>query len=70
MGQLIELREVFRAKRRETERHSLERCIQILEASLDGSIKAYLNSPREERLVRAGRLKKLCELLEYAHHLS
>lgn len=69
MGQLIELREMFQARRRETERHSLESCIRILEANLDWSIQSYLNSPREERLVRAGRLKKLCELLEYAHHL-
>jgi hypothetical protein len=70
MGQLIELKEVLRAKRRETERHSLQRCIEILESNLEWSVKAYMSSPREERLVRAGRLKKLSELLEYAYQIS
>jgi hypothetical protein len=70
MGQLVELREILRAKRRETERHSLEKCIEILESSLALSVRAYLSSPRDERLVRAKRLEKLAELLVYAHQIS
>lgn len=70
MGQLVELQEVLRAKRRETERHSLEKCIEILESSLALGVRAYLSSPKDERLVRATRLKKLTELLVYAYQIS
>ena len=70
MGQLIEFQEILKARRRERERDSLQQCIALLEWNLEIGLSNYLHSPHEERAVRAGRLKKLSELLEYAYQIS
>jgi len=66
MGQLIQLNELHQARRRRTEKVSMEHCVQLLEWNLKKSLDDYLISPREERSIRATQIRKLSEILEYA----
>lgn len=69
MGQLIQFKELHQARRRRSERMSLEQCVELLEWNIKKSLDDYFISPREERLMRATQIRKLSEILEYALRL-
>jgi len=69
MGQLIQLKELHQARRRRSEKVSMEQCVELLEWNLKKSLDDYFASPREERSIRATQIRKLSEILEYALRL-
>jgi hypothetical protein len=69
MGRLIQLNELHQARRRRSEKLSMEQCVELLEWNLKKSVDAYLVAPREERSMRATQIRKLSEILEYALRL-
>jgi len=69
MGQIIQLQELHQARRRRSEKVSMEQCVELLEWNLKKSIDNYFAAPREERSMRATQIRKLSEILEYALRL-
>jgi len=69
MGQVISLKELHRARRRRSQRVSVEQCVELLEWNLRRSMDHYFASPPEERPMRATQIRKLSEVLEYALRL-
>jgi hypothetical protein len=69
MGRLIEIRDLHQARRRRSEKVSMEQCVELLEWNLKKSVDDYLSSPPEERSMRATQIRKLSEILEYALRL-
>ena len=69
MGQLIQIKELHHARRRRSEKVSIEQCVQLLEWNLKKSLDDYFISPREQRSIRAVQIRKLSEILEYALRL-
>ncbi|MCE3239706.1 MAG: hypothetical protein K0Q83_213 [Deltaproteobacteria bacterium] len=69
MGRLIEIRDLHQARRRRSEKVSMEQCVELLEWNLKKSLDDYFSSPREERSMRATQIRKLSEILEYALRL-
>jgi hypothetical protein len=69
MGRLIQIDAVHRARRRRSEKVSMEHCVQLLELNLKKSLDDYFSSPPEERSMRATQIRKLSEILEYAVRL-
>jgi len=69
MGQIIRLEAIHQARRRRSEKVSMEQCVQLLEWNLKKSLDDYFSSPREERSMRATQIRKLSEILEYALRL-
>jgi len=69
MGQLIQLQELHQARRRRSEKVSMDQCVELLEWNLKKSIDDYFAAPREERSMRATQIRKLSEILEYALRL-
>ena len=69
MGQVIHFKELHQARRRRSEKASMEQCVELLEWNLKRSLDQYFYSPREERPMRATQIRKLSEILEYALRL-
>jgi hypothetical protein len=69
MGRLIQIEELHRARRRRSEKVSMEQCVELLEWNLKKSLDDYFSSPPEERPMRATQIRKLSEILEYAVRL-
>jgi hypothetical protein len=69
MGQVIRLKEIHEARRRRTEKVSMEECVQLLEWNLKRSLDQYFTSSPEEKSMRATQIRKLSEILEYALRL-
>jgi hypothetical protein len=69
MGRLIQIRDLHQARRRRSEKVSMEQCVELLEWNLKKSLDSYFSSPREERSMRATQIRKLSEILEYALRL-
>jgi len=69
MGQIIQLQELHQARRRRSEKVSMDHCVELLEWNLKKSIDNYFAAPREERSMRATQIRKLSEILEYALRL-
>ncbi len=69
MGRLIQIRDLHQARRRRSDKVSMEQCVELLEWNLKKSLDDYLSSPREERSMRATQIRKLSEILEYALRL-
>lgn len=69
MGQVIHFKELHQARRRRSEKASLEQCVEVLEWNLKKSLDHYFFSPPEERSIRATQIRKLSEILEYALRL-
>jgi hypothetical protein len=59
MGRLIEIRDLHQARRRRSEKVSMEQCVELLEWNLKKSLDDYFSSPREERSMRATQIRKL-----------
>jgi hypothetical protein len=66
MGQVIQLRELHQARRRRSEKITMEECVELLEWNLKRSLDQYFSSPAEEKSMRATQFRKLSEILEYA----
>jgi len=66
MGQVVQFKELHRARRRRSEKLSMEECVELLEWNLKKSLDDYFTSPREQRSLRAVQIRKLSEILEYA----
>ncbi|HEY7555885.1 MAG TPA: hypothetical protein VIH18_13875 [Candidatus Binatia bacterium] len=69
MGRLIQIAELHKARRRRSEKVSMEQCVELLEWNLKKSLDDYFSSPPEERSMRATQIRKLSEILEYAVRL-
>jgi len=69
MGRLIQIEELLKARRRRSEKVSMEQCVELLEWNLKKSLDDYFSSPPEERSMRATQIRKLSEILEYAVRL-
>jgi myo-inositol catabolism protein IolC len=69
MGQIIQLQELHQARRRRSEKVSMDHCVELLEWNLKKSIDNYFGAPREERSMRATQIRKLSEILESALRL-
>jgi hypothetical protein len=69
MGQVIRLKEIHEARRRRTEKVSMEECVELLEWNLKRSLDQYFTSPPEEKAMRATQIRMLSEILEYALRL-
>jgi hypothetical protein len=69
MGRLIQIEELHKARRRRSEKVSMEQCVELLEWNLKKSLEDYFSSPAEERAIRATQIRKLSEILEYAVRL-
>ncbi|HEX9879026.1 MAG TPA: hypothetical protein VGB25_02390 [Candidatus Binatia bacterium] len=69
MGQVVELKEIHRARRSRSEKLTMDQCIELLEWNLKHSVDRYLSSPSDERPFRAGQIRKLSEVLEYTLRL-
>lgn len=69
MGQIIELAQLHQARRRRSEKVSMEQCVDLLEWNLKKSLNDYFAAPREERSLRATQIRKISEILEYAVRL-
>jgi hypothetical protein len=65
MARVVEISKVRREQRRRLEQDVTEQCIEVLEWNLRNSLDRYFLAPREERLDRATRIRKLSEVLEY-----
>jgi hypothetical protein len=69
MGRVIQFQELHQARRRRSEKVSMDQCVELLEWNLKKSVDDYLGAPREERSMRATQIRKLSEILEYALRL-
>ena len=69
MGRVIQIEELHKARRRRSEKVSMEQCVELLEWNLKKSLDDYFSSPPEERSMRATQIRKLSEILEYAVRL-
>lgn len=66
MAEIIHLRAIRQARQRQREQEYLSRCIEMIEQSLQVQIEEFAHAPEHEWSVRAGKIRKLGELLEYA----
>lgn len=66
MGVIIPLQDLLRARRRQQERACTERCIEIIESTLECTLEMFHTAPPEQRPLYARRVRQLSELLDYA----
>lgn len=66
MAVVIPFQDLVRARRRQQERVHTERCIEIIESSLELVLEAFDTAPSAERPLYARRMRQLSELLDYA----
>lgn len=65
MAEVIHLNAVLQARRKQREQEYIYQCIEIFRQSLQAHIAELARAPEEEWGVRAGKIRKLSELLEY-----
>lgn len=69
MADIIHFQAVLQARRKQREQEQLHRCIEILGQSLQTHLAELSQAPEAEWGVRAGKIRKLSELLEYTTSL-
>lgn len=69
MAEIIPFRAVLQARRRRQEQEDLCRCVEIIRASLQYHVEQLQEAPPDEWSVRARKIRKLGELLEYTTSL-
>ena len=69
MAVVIPFADIVRARRRAEERACAERCIEIIECSLQLTLESFDAALPAERPIYARRLRQLSVLLEYAVHV-
>jgi len=65
MAEIIHLRDALQARRRQREQEHLHRCVEVIEESLKIQVEEFAHAPVNEWPVRAGKIRKLSEVLEY-----
>ena len=65
MAEIIHLRKILQARRREQQQVTATQCVEILEHSLYQHLEEFGQAPPHEWAVRASKIRKLGELLEY-----
>lgn len=70
MAQVIQLRKVLAVRRREQQHAAAVQCVEILEHSLRRQVEAFAHAPPREWPVRATKIRKLGELLEYSTQMG
>lgn len=65
MAEIIQFQDILRARRIQREQEHLSRCVEILEQSLRMQLEEFSHAPAREWPLRAGRIRKLSEVLEY-----
>lgn len=65
MARIIPFEEVARSRRRDRAQRETEACAEIIQASLNLTLRLFASGPSEERPVRARQIRQLAELLEY-----
>ena len=69
MAEIIRFADIIQGRRRQQEHAHLHACIVAIEQSLQLHLEDFAQAPAEELAVRAGKIRKLGELLEYATSL-
>lgn len=69
LAEIIELKDVLRARARRRERALTERCLEIMEECRVDALVAYHGAPPRERLVRAAKIRQIDELIAYTANL-
>ena len=69
LAEIIELKDVLRVRARRRERTLTERCLAIMEECRAAAIVAYHAARPRERLVRAGKIRQLEDLIAYTVNL-
>jgi hypothetical protein len=68
MGVVVPFQDIVRARRRRQQRACTERCIEIIESTLELAWEMFDTAPPVDRPIYARRVRQLSELLEYAVH--
>jgi hypothetical protein len=66
MAEVISFADIVRARRRQRERACAQRCIEIIELSLEYAVEMFDVAPPAERALYARRIRQLSDLLDYA----
>lgn len=66
VAEIIHLRKIIQARRREQQQESAARCVEIVEQSLRRHIEEFAHAPHQEWAVRATKIRQLGEILEYS----
>ena len=69
MAEIIRFDDIIQGRRRQREHAHLHACIAAIEQSLQLHLEDFAQAPAGELAVRAGKIRKLGELLEYATNL-
>jgi len=69
MAEIIRFDDIIQGRRRQREHAHLHACITAIEQSLQLHLEDFAQAPTAELAVRAGKIRKLGELLEYATSL-
>ena len=70
MAEIVHIKDILQARRRQREQEHLCRCVELIEESLKVHLTEFESAPIEEWQLRAEKIRKLGELLEYAtNHL-
>ncbi len=69
MAEIIHLRKILQARRREQQQVTATQCVEILEYSLYQHLEEFGQAPPHEWAVRASKIRKLGELLEYSTNM-
>lgn len=65
MAEVIALSDLAAARRRAQRREHLANCIEILEGSLQETLRLFATAPADDRPIRARQVRQLAQLLEY-----
>jgi len=66
MAEIIPFDDLVRARRRDRERESAQRCVELIELNLQVALQRFATASLRDRQVWARRIHVLSELLEYA----
>ena len=69
MAEIIYLRKIIQARRREQQQECAARCVEIVEESLRQHIEEFAHAPPQEWVVRATKIRQLGEVLEYSTNM-
>ena len=69
MAEIIYLRKIIQARRREQQQECAARCVGIVEESLRQHIEEFAHAPPQEWAVRATKIRQLGEVLEYSTNM-
>jgi len=69
MAEIIPFADLVRARRRDRERESAQRCVELLELNLRFAMERFASASIDDQPIWARRLRVLSELLEYALHI-